>query len=396
MDEKIDPIVAFVRKHRMGYVQLRKLKDGTFARVWFYYEDQKQKRKYFGHNLREEDIKTYIVRTYETILYRNSGMGDILADRRKRESKTTITDLVKWFIEISLIERIPTKHEFKEYKTESAKSTMVAYEYAAGKIRSFLKDTEGNENFYVENFTTEHLNRFKRWLIKAGLSTNLSNNILRSFRAMLRKARIENKFNLNIFDDFEFIKEHKGRVSRSILTPKEMKLIAECDYVVSRPELWITWQILRFTGIRAADFFRMTRKWIDLKKQEYSIYVAKRGGMILTRPYHKDLQKYLVQYFAKHKLKPDDRIIAKHDNKFGQMFRYSIERLYPDLKGIGTHSPRHWLGSYLRNSSDFDHDWIGFMLGHTGKDVTAVYTHEKLEKLREMLNKLPLDGGEIE
>ena len=197
-----------------------------------------------------------------------------------------------------------------------------------------------------------------------------------------------------MFDEIEFIPEHKSEDKRSLLTLAEMKEISESEYVVGRPKLWLAWQLARFAGMRGPDIIRLRREWIDLKEETIKIYMAKRKGEIIKRPLHKDLIKYLRQYFDEHKTKPGEKIFEWSVIDFNQRFNYSIKWVFPEAKNVGSHSPRHSISAYLRNEAGWDRDWIGYFLGHTNKDVTGVYTHEHLEKLRKMLNALPLDGGE--
>jgi hypothetical protein len=42
-----------------------------------------------------------------------------------------VQELLEWFMEIYLIERVPAKHEQKDYKLDSVKRTLESYEYAA-------------------------------------------------------------------------------------------------------------------------------------------------------------------------------------------------------------------------------------------------------------------------
>ena len=394
--EPVDPIVAYAQKVG-GNIQIyNRSRDGGITYVYYWYENGVQKRKTFSDKLRREDIKAEILRLQENARYIKAGMMNYLAERRRKQSRTTIMELAAWYIEISMIEKVPAKHEYRDYKIESIKTTMAGYEYAAGKMREFFLDVEGHDKVYVENLTREHVNRFKRWMIQRNkLSARLANNVLRRLNVIFKKARYEVKLDANPFSEIEYIKEHKSESKRAILTLQEMKMIAESEYVVEHPQLWLAWQIMRFTGMRGADLFRMKRKWIDLKDETYTVYVAKRGGQLIERPFHRNLAKYLKMYFAEYQLNDDDLLISENKNNFSQKFNYSIRRILTGVKNIGTHTPRHSISSYLRNQAGWDHDWIGYFLLHTAKDITGIYTHEHMDKLREKINALALDGGEV-
>jgi integrase len=114
--------------------------------------------------------------------------------------------------------------------------------------------------------------------------------------------------------------------------------------------------------MRGADVHRLKREWIDLKKEEIKIYVAKLKGTFIRRPIHHKLIGYLKEFFDKHRFKPEERLIKCGHMKFTSMFNYSIRRIFPDAKNVGTHTPRHSLAAYLRNEAQWDREWIVYRI----------------------------------
>ena len=191
-------------------------------------------RRYFPAGLRYEEVQVQIIRIQEDLLYQKVGMSGNRVDCRRKVQKTTIQALFEWFVAIMLIERLLAKHEYRDYKLDSAEMTLTGYEKAVDKLKAFLQEFEGTDNYPVERLTRDRINRFKRWLIKSGISPYPINSMLRKLRVIFKKARYENQVHCDALTDFEFVKEHQDDADkRSTLTLAEMKAVAEIDYVTA-------------------------------------------------------------------------------------------------------------------------------------------------------------------
>lgn len=84
----------------------------------------------------------------------------------------------------------------------------------------------------------------------------------------------------------------------------------------------------------------------------------------------------------------------KNDQALKGQFRDKILQFKgEDFKPVGSHTPRHSLGAYLRNDAKWQWADIQMFLCHRKASITARYTHENIEHLRALIERLPLDGG---
>lgn len=154
-------------------------------------------------------------------------------------------------------------------------------------------------------------------------------------------------------------------------------------------------QILYFTGIRKAELVNL--KESHIYKGNSSIKVLGKGNKEREIPINNAFIKLLEEYMhAKRKEfeKFDDEILLVNTNgkKLDPKFIYNTVRKYLSLKDVTTidkrspHTLRHSFATHLLNNGA-DLNAVKELLGHSSLAATQIYTHNTIEKLKDVYKK---------
>jgi len=152
-------------------------------------------------------------------------------------------------------------------------------------------------------------------------------------------------------------------------------------------------ELLYHTGIRQAELIGLKQSQIDWGKAQ--IKVLGKGGKERIIPVHNELLVQLKEYVS-------DKVVLACDTKAPELLvRENGKSLYPKLvynvvkkylslvTTIEKRSPhvlRHTFATHLTNNGA-DLNAVKELLGHSSLAATQIYTHNTIEKLKDIYKK---------
>jgi integrase/recombinase XerC len=242
-------------------------------------------------------------------------------------------------------------------------------------------------------------------------------SIIRSWLASLKEAKMESKsINRKISTLKSFFKYQlkQGTLQTSpmvtIISPKTNKRLPQfveekgMDTLFNHIEFPDTWkgktdrlliQLLYNTGIRRAELISLKESQID--RSNCSIKVLGKGNKERVLPVNTEFMDVLVEYInAKRKdLEEFDKQVLLVNDKGKKLYPkyvYNIVKEYLSGKDVTTidkrspHVLRHSFATHLMNNGA-DLNAVKELLGHSSLASTQVYTHNTIEKLKDVYKK---------
>ena len=156
---------------------------------------------------------------------------------------------------------------------------------------------------------------------------------------------------------------------------------------------FLIFEILYQTGIRRSELIGLKEKHID--KIVGNIKVLGKGNKERIIPVNNDLMKYMEEYILeKRKQFPgssdDSLLLNKKGRKLDPKYVYNVVKL--NLEKVSTnerkspHILRHTFATHLTNNGA-QINAIKELLGHTSVAATQIYTHNTIEKLKDVYQK---------
>ncbi len=152
-------------------------------------------------------------------------------------------------------------------------------------------------------------------------------------------------------------------------------------------------QLLYNTGIRKAELISLQEQHIDAVN--CTIKVLGKGSKERLIPVSKEFAKVLQQYITDKKLslpaaEPGILLINDKGKKLDPKYVYNVTRKYLSLvTTIDKKSPhilRHSFATHLTNNGA-DLNAVKELLGHSSLAATQIYTHNTIEKLKDIYKK---------
>lgn len=306
-----------------------------------------------------EFIQAKVLEIEAGLLRNKLGIEDSYEQQQK--SRLMLRELRDWYIDLAQREGL-------------AQRTIYIRKNCMDRLIRFA-----GEDCLAKNITRERLNDFKRELLKtnspAGARVALS-----KLQGVFKKGFYEGKLIAHPFVGFEYPRG-KSAVIRPVLTPQEM---LEIDDLFLSREMRLAWRIARFTGMRGNDILALKGENVDREKSMIT-FCSKKMSRIERIAMHAGLVKYLDD------VPPSGLVFSyRYWGSLSAEFSNKIQRLKGDgFHPAGSHTPRHSLGSFLRNEANWRHEDIKLFLCHHRSDVTWLYTHDDVERLRGIVNELP-------
>jgi integrase/recombinase XerC len=245
--------------------------------------------------------------------------------------------------------------------------------------------------------------------------TELNASFIRSWLASLKQSRIESKsINRKISTLKSFFKyQLKQGVLQSspmatIISPKVKKRLPQ--YVTEKdintlfnhvafPDSWdgkthnLLLQLFYNTGMRQAELVNLKESQVD--KSNGYIKVLGKGNKERLLPVSKELMKMVNDYIADKRLHLEqfDReylLVNAKGKKLQPRAVYTIVNRYlTEVTTIDKKSPhvlRHTFATHLMNNGA-DLNAVKELLGHSSLAATQIYTHNTIEKLKDVYSK---------
>ena len=168
---------------------------------------------------------------------------------------------------------------------------------------------------------------------------------------------------------------------------------------VEFPDTWdgrthqLIFQILYHTGIRQAELLSLKQSQVD--KRNSALKVLGKGNKERILPVNNQLMNLLQAYIAdkETQFKVYDKVfllINAKGNKLYAKYVYNVVNKY--LSGVtlidkkSPHTLRHTFATHLMNNGA-DINAVKELLGHSSLASTQVYTHNSIQKLKDIYNK---------
>ncbi|MFT3910685.1 MAG: tyrosine-type recombinase/integrase [Ferruginibacter sp.] len=277
---------------------------------------------------------------------------------QKRYSRHTIisyeTDLVAFFDYLQL--------QYQENSVENIKPAFVRSWLAEAKANGISSKTINRKISSLRSFFKQQLKQGT--ITVSPMATIIAPKINKRLPQFVEEKDID-----TLFDHVEFPDDWNGNTERMLIN------------------------LLYNTGMRKAELISLKENQVDVSNS--TIKVLGKGSKERIIPVSKKLIEVLQQYMVlKHNtlVEPDKihLLVNDHGKKLDPKYVYNVVRKYLSLvTTIDKKSPhilRHTFATHLMNNGA-DLNAVKELLGHSSLAATQVYTHNTIEKLKDVYKK---------
>ena len=237
-------------------------------------------------------------------------------------------------------------------------------------VRSWLAELKGDEMTAKSiNRKISSLRSFFKHRMKTGVVTETPMAVIISPKISKRlPSFVEEKDIDTLFEHVTFTDDWKGRTERLVL------------------------QLFYSTGMRLSELINLKETQIDPSYQQ--IKVLGKGNKERILPVEKglmdDLQLYVADKHAEFKLQVSNIFVNEKGKPLQARSVYGFVKQYlsqvTTIQKKSPHILRHSFATHLMNHGA-DLNAVKELLGHSSLAATQVYTHNTIEKLKEVFNK---------
>ena len=272
--------------------------------------------------------------------------------------------------------------------------------YSEHTMKAYERDLEQFSSFLAEKYEIEDLLSVNSEMIRSYI-IDLKDNNLKN-RSINRKISV-----LRSFYNY-CLREKQIAVTpllgvKSMKQPKELaKFVPEHDikkmtfeqnddFLVRRDE--IVFEVLYQTGMRQAELRLIKDADVDINSKTIKVHGKRNKDRII--PIGVDLLKLINHYIMLRNAQFPDRnnsflIVDNHGEEATSRFIYSlVHNMLKDITTIEQKSPhvlRHTFATHLLNRGA-DIRAIQKILGHSSLSSTQIYTHNTIDKLKDVYKK---------
>jgi integrase/recombinase XerC len=224
-----------------------------------------------------------------------------------------------------------------------------------------------------DNLTAKSINRkistlksFFKFLIREGLIETTPMSIINAPKISKRlPVYVEEKDLQTLFEYVEFPDNWNGRTEKLIL------------------------QLFYNTGMRVSELINLKQDQLDISYSH--IKVLGKGNKERIIPVNKELVKVLVNYINSRPAGDTKHIFVNEKGKplYARQIYNLVQKnlaLVTTVKKKSPHVLRHSFATHLTNNGA-DLNAVKELLGHSSLAATQVYTHNSIEKLKEVYKK---------
>ncbi|WKD86250.1 Tyrosine recombinase XerD [Polaribacter huanghezhanensis] len=286
--------------------------------------------------------------------------------------------LVNSFLEYLVLERKYSAHTVLAYKKD---------------ITSFFEFCK--EAYETENLTDVNYSQIRSWIVKLvddGISNNSINRKISSLKSFYKFLQKTNQITSNP------LAKHKSlKVAKKVQVPftsKEINQVIESleegsDFKSLRNKLIV--ELFYSTGMRRAELIHL--KLASISFQSKTIKVLGKRNKERLIPLIPSVLKTIEEYLIfKKEIATDTNylFVTEKGNKVYETLVYRvINNYFSDVSTKVKKSPhilRHSFATHLLNQGA-DLNSVKELLGHSSLASTQVYTHNSLEKIKQVYNQ---------
>ena len=274
--------------------------------------------------------------------------------------------------------------------------------YSPHTVTSYQNDIESFFHFLYVSYPNTSLveivpNFIRSWLAQLKESGLTSKSINRKISALKSFFKFHLREGLLVTNPMEAIISLK--MNKRLPQYVEEKDTSILFNHVEFPDNWdgrthqLIFHILYHTGIRQAELLSLKQSQVD--KRNSALKVLGKGNKERILPVNNQLMNLLQAYIAdkETQFKMYDKVfllINAKGNKLYAKYVYNVVNKY--LSGVTSidknspHTLRHTFATHLMNNGA-DINAVKELLGHSSLASTQVYTHNSIQKLKDIYNK---------
>ena len=270
--------------------------------------------------------------------------------------------------------------------------------YSRHTIISYQNDLTGFFDFIVLQYNSLELREIsasavRSWLASLKGDKTASKTINRKISTL--KSFFKYQLKMNKVELSPMASVGSLKISRRLPSFIEQKDINTLFKYVNFPETWegktshLLLMIFYQTGIRLSELINLKESQVD--KSNGSIKVLGKGNKERVIPVNNQLLKDIDGYISEKKIFFKEEVSALLVNKKGKALypKYVYNTVKRYLGGVSTnerkspHVLRHSFATHLTNNGA-DINAIKELLGHSSLASTQIYTHNSIDKLKEV------------
>ena len=272
--------------------------------------------------------------------------------------------------------------------------------YSEHTLKAYERDLEQFSSFIVDKYEIEELLSVNSEMIRSFIIDLKENNLKN--RSINRKISVLRSFYNYCLREKQIavtpllgVKSMKQPKELAKFVPehdiKKMSFEQNDDFLVRRDE--IVFEILYQTGMRQAELRAIRDTDIDSNAKTIKVHGKRNKDRII--PIGVDLIKMIDKYIMLRNAQFPSRdntffIVDNHGKETTSRFIYSlVHNILKDITTIEQKSPhvlRHTFATHLLNRGA-DIRAIQKMLGHSSLSSTQIYTHNTIDKLKDVYKK---------
>lgn len=282
--------------------------------------------------------------------------------------------------------------EYLKYQKRYSKHTVVAYGTDLQAFTDFLQ-----LQFEVEDVTLVRAAMVRSWLASLKESGIDSRSITRKISSL--KSFFKYQLKQGRLDTSPLAAIQAPRVKKRLPQYVEERDLNTLFQHVEFPDNWngythrVLLQLLYQTGIRQAELISLREGQLDVSNQ--TLKVLGKGSKERIIPVGKEFMQLLQEYRQKKRQQfsaPDTQVLLVTDKGKPLYPKYAYNAVKSYLSLVSTiekkspHVLRHSFATHLVNHGA-ELNVVKELLGHSSLAATQVYTHNSIEKLKDVFRK---------
>jgi integrase/recombinase XerC len=282
--------------------------------------------------------------------------------------------------------------EYLKFQKRYSQHTIISYQTDLVAFFDFIELTFGNTA--LPDIKTTFIRTWLAKLKEDGMEAKSINRKISTLKSFFKYQLKEESISVSPMSTIVSLKLNK-RLPQFVEKADINTLFSYVEF----PDSWqgktdrILLQLLYNTGIRQAELVSLKESQVDAYKN--SIKVLGKGNKERIIPVSEDLMGFLKDYVADkrktfEKYNADILLINEKGKKLYPKYVYNAVKKYlSKITTISKKSPhvlRHTFATHLMNNGA-DLNAVKELLGHSSLAATQIYTHNSIEKLKDIHKK---------
>lgn len=281
------------------------------------------------------------------------------------------------------------------------KATYCKYLTSYSKTENFITKRLKVKDVPLSELNYKFVADFEHYL-KANekIGHNTTMKYIRNLKKVINMAVANEWLTRNPFDKFKCATH---RVKREILTPTELKTIADKDFKIDRlEEVKDIFLFCCYTGYAFSDVEKLTRKdiAIGIDGNKWIHTDRKKTGTISNVPLLPFAQTIVEKYKDHEYCVNSNKLLPVKSNQKMNAYLKEIADLCNINKTLTMHMARHTFATTVTLSNGVPIETVSKMLGHTKLATTQIYAQVLENKIghdmQALANKLSISDSQIE